>query len=559
MVKIKVDIEKVLLALFFSFILFLGPGELFDHRIKHDFPFAYGASDAFQHQVRAEAIKDMGNFRYEADYISRGLEDVVGTYPPLSYHLGVIFSYLAGVETYDSMYFIIVFFPILGSLVMFFIIRDYNRTAALFSLPLSMIVFSSPIIIGFLWGHWPSILAQSFLIFFFWSIMRMDLHMSFLLIAIALSAVALTHTAAAIFGIIFLVLFFGTKFISKSMTKQDIKVMILSFAAAFIITFYYLVIFWNTWAKVQPYSFSVEPVSLGTPMFYIAGFGLLLLPMAIGAIASLSKLKSLHISLVLAFAMLIAGFLNYAGFSLRAFQVRFFWPIYLSVFVGLCLYLAFKLVIKKQSYLIASFIFIILLVSFSGLIKFPVMGQTEVQAIPSIPYSNIAASQGLMNQYNWEAFGWISKNTEKDAAVYFFYGDIYSNDAVLRNSKRVHFQVWANDFIEALQERKIKRQYYTELPGDSGAGLLARTSFFGFGNAHGPKTEGFSEGQHDICLYDYYVFDRASRQEVLAQYNMLIASEMMKRDYFSVVFQNEVVLILKNNNPGADCIEERSF
>ena len=65
----KIDMEKIILLIFFAAILFLGPGVLFDHKIKHDFPFAYSASDAFQHQVRADAIKDMGNFRYESSYI----------------------------------------------------------------------------------------------------------------------------------------------------------------------------------------------------------------------------------------------------------------------------------------------------------------------------------------------------------------------------------------------------------------------------------------------------------------------------------------------------------
>jgi len=45
---------------------------------------------------------------------------------------------------------------------------------------------------------------------------------------------------------------------------------------------------------------------------------------------------------------------------------------------------------------------------------------------------------------------------------------------------------------------------------------------------------------------------------VLAQYNVLIASEMVKKNA-SVVFENDVVIILKNNMLGADCIEERSF
>ena len=65
MVKIKVDLEKIILILFFAIFIFIGPGVLFDHKIQHDFPYAYGASDAFQHQIRAEAIKDAGHFRYE--------------------------------------------------------------------------------------------------------------------------------------------------------------------------------------------------------------------------------------------------------------------------------------------------------------------------------------------------------------------------------------------------------------------------------------------------------------------------------------------------------------
>ena len=244
----KVNLEKIILLIFFAVILFSGPGILFDHKIKHDFPFAYGASDAFQHQVRAEAIKDVGNFRYEAVYISKGLENVIGRYPPAIYHLAVMLSYAAGIEVYDSIYFIVVFFPILASLIMYFIIRNFNKTVALISLPFSMLIFSFPISLGLLWGHWPSILAQSFLVLFFWSIMRMDMKHGYILAALALSATALTHTSETIFAFIFLALFFAIKLIVKKLNKNDIKNMALSLMIFFIISFYYLVIFQNTLA-----------------------------------------------------------------------------------------------------------------------------------------------------------------------------------------------------------------------------------------------------------------------------------------------------------------------
>ena len=110
----KIDLEKIILLIFFAILLSLGPGVLFDHKIRHDFPFAYFASDAFQHQVRAEAIKDMGNFRYEAAYISKGVENVAGRYPPVLYHLAVVLSYAAGIEPYDSIYFILIFFAVIS-------------------------------------------------------------------------------------------------------------------------------------------------------------------------------------------------------------------------------------------------------------------------------------------------------------------------------------------------------------------------------------------------------------------------------------------------------------
>ena len=557
MVKIKLDLEKIFLILFFAIILFLGPGVLLDHKIKHDFPFAYGASDAFQHQTRVEAIKDMGNFKYEAPYIVKGFEKSVGTYPPIIYHLTIIVSYLAGIETYE-INFIVAFFAVMASIIMYFIIRNFNKTVALLSLPLSILIFSYPVSMGFTWGHWPSLLSQSFLVLFFWSIMRMNLDKSFILIALALSAVALAHTSEVIFGLIFLVIFFGIKFLAKGINKNDIKKIVISFSIFFIISFYYLVIFQNTWAKGQPYSFFVNAIWEGNPGFYIAGFGLLLIPMVLGIIFSLTKLKELHAALILAFAMLISGFLNYAGFDIRAFQIRFFWPIYLSVFFGLGIYMSLKFIIKQWNFVYTSAMFIILIVLLTGMIKFPALKQTDVQNIPSIPYYNLVTSPGMMNSFHWEAFNWVSDNTESNATIYFFYGDVYSQDAVLRNTKRVHHQADAEEFIKVLQERKIKKEYVTETPGDN-AGKFYRTSFFEFGSYTDELPPGFAFGPKNICNFDYYVFDKISRQEVLAQYNLLIAQELLKKDYIAPVFDNEVVLILKNNNAGADCIEERSF
>lgn len=555
----KIELEKIILLAFFALLLFLGPGTLFDHKIKHDFPFAYSASDSFQHQVRAEAIKDAGNFRYEAAYISKGIENAVGRYPPIIYHLAVIMSYAAGIEVYDSIFFIVVFFAIIAAFIMYFIISGFNKTVALLSLPLSILIFSFPPSLGFLWGHWPSLLSQSFLMLFFWSVLRIDMERGYVVTALALSATALTHTSETIFAFIFSALFLGISLIAKKLNKNDIKNLIIPLIIFIAAVFYYFIIFQNTWAKSQPYSFIIEPVWKGNPGFYIAGFGLLLIPIIAGIIFSLAKLKGMHVSLILAFAMLISGFLNYVGFGLRSFQIRFFWPIYLSVFLGLGLYVLFKFIIKRWNFVYASVLFIVLVVLLSGVIKFPVMLQTDVQTILYIPHFNRGTNQGIMNPFHWSALKWLSENTPKDSKIYFFYGDIYSQDALLRNSKRLHYQVDPEDFIKAIQERKLKRSYVSELPGDTGGSIAQRIGIFKFKDAFESKPKEYSFGPQDICTFGYLIFDKVSGQQALAQYNLLIASELLKKEHINPVFENEVVVILKNNNPGVDCIEERSF
>ncbi|MBI2523133.1 hypothetical protein HYW19_01965 [Candidatus Woesearchaeota archaeon] len=551
----KIGIEKILLLTFFIVMLYLGPGILFDHKIKHDFPFAYGASDAFQHQVRTEAIKDIGN-RFEAPYIVKGFKDFVIIYPPVMYQLAIMLSYSSGLEIYDAIYFVVVFFAVIAALIMYFVIKEFNKTVAILSLPLSILIFSFPASTGFLWGHWPSVLSQSFVVLVFWSILRREIKHSFILIAIAISATALTHTSETIFAIIFMAIFFGLRLAFKKLTKREFINMALAGMIFLIISFYYLVIFINTWAVKQPFVFAVQPLWDGNPGFYIAGFGLLLIPIAIGLIFSISEIKALHVAIIAPIVMLIGSYMNYIGFEVRSFQLRFFWPIYLSFFLGFGIYATSKFAIKKWNLMYASASFIILLVLFSGIVKFPALMQTDIQTIPYIPYLNRETSPGLMSPFHWESLSWIRDNTPKDATVYFFYGDIYSQDAVLRNTKRIHQQVDPEDFVKALQERKIKKEYITEFPGDTAGSFYQRPSFFHFTSPDLPS--GFNFGLKSICNFDYYVFDKVSRQNVLAQYNLLIANEMLKKGA-EVVFENEAVVVLKSNNVGGDCIEEGNF
>lgn len=541
------DLEKPLLAAFFVLLLFLGVSNLWNHKIQHDFPYSYMASDTFQQQTRAEGIKDAGSYRYEPFYIVKGWKDVIGYYPPLLHHAGILLSF-SGIPVYDTVYFMVFFNAILAAFVMYLIIRKYNRHIAMLSLPLAVLIFSSKSYVGFLWGHWASITGQLFLIAVFWAISRLDIKNSEILLGLFLAALALSHTSELVYAAGFIALYSLMVFISRRFDWAYIKKMMIAAAISLMLSVYSLYIFNYSFKAMNPYQFEVSKDWGGTPIFYLSDFGLLLIFMAIGFIAAFFFFKRMDIVLLSGFFMLLIGYTNYIGFGIRAFQPRLLWPIYLSVFFGLGLYMLINFIhskFKSASVLAVAILFVLAL--------------SNVIAVPKVPSYQKVSSPGLMDMRHWEAFRWISENTPIDSKIYFFYGDVYGQDAILRNSKRLHVQVIPDDFIESLQNRTVKRVYQTESPADHGAGMPYSQSFLKVGlHLRDEPDYWLLKVDQDICLFDYHVFDKVSMQPVLAQYNAIIANQMFKKNA-EVAFENDAVVILKNNNPGGDCIEQVKF
>jgi|TARA_Y100000310_G_scaffold336415_1_gene420885 hypothetical protein len=546
-VKIKLDLEKIFLILFFALFLFLGNGSLFDNRLQHDFPYGYLASDTFQHQVRAQSIKDAGNYRNEASYIVMGVENSIGYYPPVIYDISIILSYLSGLEVYDTIYLLVFLFAGLASLVMYLIIRQFNKHVAMIALPISLLVFSGSLYTGFTWGHWPTILSQFFLICIFWYTSRINLEKSYIFLGIFAAATFMTHTSEALFAGFYLGLFLiASIIIAKKIDFGIIKNYIFGGIMALVIVFHFFVIFKNVWLPRQPFEFAVSK-TWDNPTIYLVDFKLLLLFMVVGAIISLFFIKKSLVPALASLTMLLIGSGNYFGFREKAFQLRFLWPIFLSFLIAFGIYWLLKLIIKEWRLVYSMGIAIVIILVLA------------VNAVPFVPHYVKLESSGIMNRFHWQGLNWIAENTEKDSVIYFFYGDIYSQDALLRNSKRTHYQVVPEDFVDAVNNKEIRRFYDTELPGDAGGGAPYRNSFFSFGFGLDELPSEVRFGEKDICQFDYFVFDKVARQPVLAQYNLIIASELQNKDFVNVVFDNQVLFIMKNNNPGADCIEQGSF
>ena len=543
--KIKLDsaIEWSYIFLFSIFLVYIGMAATMNYHLKHTFPYGFSASDAFGEIAYTEGIQDSGSYRFLPFYIRAGFGDTLGFHMPISNHIFAIFSFASGLPVWDSLLIIGFLYSIFGVLVMYLIIRNFNRAIALIAIALSVFLYVRNFSIIYTWGFWDLVMATSFLLSSVWVLNRSELKFWFILFAILVSGTALTHITEAIFVFVFTLLFFVWKAIKRGFSWLEAKQFIIGGFLAIIFSFYYLVIF-----KVGYAIGGIEnSIRYQAPEWYdvvLSQFGWFQAIILIGLAISLYLLftKKETNALLIGIFMFFVGFTNFISSTApRAFQTRYLWPIHLSVFLGLAVYFLLKILIKEWKIFYSIAISMILTISVT------------------YGYYHKSTNSGIASEFHWNHIQWVMQNTAKDAKLLYFYGDPYNQEAILWNLKRVSFRVSMEDFVNALKEQKIKRQYIVEVAAADDAALLYRKSAFSFGYHYSEINMSDYFGKKDICKFDYFVFDKAGRQQVLANYNLLIANELAKNGLVQPVFDNGVVLIMKNNKPGGDCIEERSF
>jgi len=583
----KVDLEKILLLGFFVLMLWLGIGTLWDHNLNHNFPVGYSAADAYQHQVRAEWITQQGNYAKEAPEIVAGNTDVIGYYMPGGFHLAAIVSHTAGLASYDALYVMVFLAALMSVFVMYFAVRSYNKHVALLSLPVTTLIFTGTFYFGVLIGQWPFIFGSLFLVGSFWALTKIKLPKAVWAIALFVSAVALTHTSE----LVFVVLLVASVFLLALRHKDwnGIKTLIAAGVITGIVSVYYLIIFGFTWGKQFGYQFYVAGLNQGFPsvrafedfqvlilMFMAAGLAglyfrntviafitgivfvaavkLLDLPskitsdfavvsvyfLMVGLFVVVLWIRKPELAKVFPGFMILIGYSSFIGFGPRAFQTRFMWPVTMAPLFGLAVYKLITLVgpyvkikwgIRHTMGLAILLIFVIIGTNYEGI-----------------------TTPGTMYQERWDMFQWLRGETPEDAKVFFFYGDGYYQTSILYNSGRQNYIVQLEGYIEGLNSQTIKRDYPISLNIDYGPGLPYRTGIFEFG--YHLQEDDYTKYDKDVCLFDYYIFDKVTGSQQyrpLIQYNLAIRQTFI--DFgMEEVFSNQAVSVLRNNEPGGDCV-----
>ena len=525
--------EYSFLAIFILIFLWLGIGSLFDHRLSHDFPYGYLASDAFLHLTVAEGIKTQGDFKTFPYYAVAGAKDVVGFNPPLFKQDVAAFSYLAGIESYDAIYLLIFVSLLFSVLVLYTILRDFTKNIALLMLPLTILVFTKNFYAGVTWGQWDFYPGVMFLVAIAWCFSKIDLKGIVLPLGLLLSATLLTHPPETFWAAGFILFYFTYKLITKNFKLEELKNVIYGVVIAVILSFYFIPIFQGVWSERLTLKLQEMPESAGFPIVGITDFSWLLIFIVFGILISLFFYKKIDTSILFSLYLLLAGYTIYLGFD-KSLQLRFNWPIFLAPLFGLTLYQIFKFFIKDWKIYYSIGLSVVFFIVFILIFYKPL------------------STQGLMDSEHWQALMWLRDNTGGDARVYYFYGDIYSQKAVLYSAKRTPYLVDTNDYVAALKNQTINRYYLSDNPGQAG-GYPYRVSFWEF-KKHILEPEYERTKQRDVCNFDYYVFDKVSQVPILTQYNIIIMSKFLEKDWIKEVYNNQIVTILKNDNPGADCL-----
>ncbi len=560
MVRISRYLEPIALCVFIFSFLFVGLANPFLNQIKHSRPHAHLASDAFFHYSLAEYMEAAGTIKFTPSYEVGGHPLIFDQHPPALSELAALFSKVSGLEVYDSIYLLIVITALLTILIFYVLARKVRKEIAYSSLPVTFLIFSKNFNVGFFWGFWLFVLGVFFMIASFWAIINLELKKSYLLLGIFLSATTLSHVPETAYAAVFAGIFLGRDFIRNRKINFDfIKKLVIAAIITIVLSIYHINIFSRTILISEGYRnvWDLKNVAYhsGLPEMPLIALGIAGIVALIGFVLFLliKKGKTGDAASVSLYSFIL-GYFILLGVGKRSYTHRFFWFVYISFFFGFAIYQIIRILAKKWTHP-ASFVVILILIA---VIAAPLSKSTKV-------------GSGILDQGSWDALVWMGGNIPEDKLVYYFYSDAYANKALMYSSYHVSFIIGTKDFVEKLNQGQISRKYLFGI-ADSYRDYLCPLGKFKLGyyrNRLMPKNdpgykceEGYKklerppeeDSNKDICAIEYAVFAKAAVQPAFAQYNMAIRDTLLKADWIEEIYSNNMISILRNNNPGVDCI-----
>jgi len=536
--------EIIFILIFVFFAIFLKIGQPWNYSIAHAHPQFFNANDNFFHASLSEYVKVNGSAAFTPIYMVGGYGDVVGYQPPLLHHLSAMVSNLTGLQTYDTTYIVVIFLTCFGYILVYFAIKKVNETLAILSLPFMLGIYAFAFEIANAFGMSVFVIGSFFVFAFLWCMENFERKYSFILLALFLSGMAIGHTTEMIFSLGFLVFYLAVRFFKNGLDKKEIRSVVLGILIFAVISVYYLIIFYYTWMKAQPFVFSVMeqpafapgfPVTLGsfgvTQFFIYIGMLFFVFMLLVKEDSDKVKVKAASPVILAGVFFLVIGFTNYIGFGVRAFQTRIFWPVYLSSFMGLAIYFIPARFGKWKSryvYAIAGLLLVIFFFNHYGGLQ----------------------SGGLIDQKTWDGFMWIKENTPENASVFHFYSALITQPHSIFATERVPYYVNLDDYIDGIKNQVVKKEYKSDIFALDDTNIPYRNGLFSYGyHINDPDYKNRTPGMWNMDYY-FLVVGGSDPNPNLITYNRYVGQYLLNQTWIEPAYANDEVVILKNKEPG---------
>lgn len=548
--------ESVLLLVVFGILLHMGMGSYFEHRLDYPIPRGFMAADSFYKYDRSAYLDRTGDNKYEPPFMVGGLKGIKQTYPYLTFHNPVLLKDISGLELYNSYFFMSVFYTILGGLLGYVLVRRYNKKVALLSTGILGFLFIKNFYIGFVFGWAPLIFGSMLLVLIFWIMLNFDLKESHILLGIIMAASFLTHPSETVLGIFIAAILFTPKLIKEKLNPRLIKKALISAVIIIVLSAYYFPMFYKDYVSISGSSTTIQfgPAPKAFPVPYFSDMGVYGWLVALGfvvlvAIMITKKMKDWENFVLLA----VMGFITFSVSFLaigghRAYQNRFFWPVYLGILFGLGVYSVIKIIPVRITLLYYAL---------------PIM----LLAASAYFYFEPIQSNGLIaNREMWDGMQWVSKNVGEQEKALVFYGDSYNQQGILTmfGLDRIYFtdinylpnkpgylqgyNYSYDESISKIQTGTITRNFSIKLYSH----YMANYGKLGFSEEI--VNNGGFDRNADICSFDYVIIDKISRFQELMDYNQKLRKRLLESGHIKEVFANSWYNILKNEKPGEECI-----
>jgi len=557
----KIKLEWMLLFVIFSLILYFSA--IFDDgKLIHEVPVNLNAGDMFVTSAFGDVARFSDDMKKVPPEFAGGATDALNFFSPLH---GIILAELASfvnAETYDFLIHLNLLTLIGAIFVMYFIIKKFDTNAALVSLLIFPLVFKWPfnfiITWGGTYGNLNIFIAITTLLCFY----RLNKSHMFIILGIVNASSFLSHgrefqTANLAFATILLFWIIKDKAYKKILEKPKEIIKLFSIEPSLIIlkryiwsipiTILFMFPWWSVLRVFKETNLGIGIIRWGyNPLFHQVTFsslGIFSYLIFLSIIMSLiylynQKYNEFDSFLIFSLIFFICGIIIIAGNNIP--QARAFYVI--TALPMLCL--LFCNIIGK----------ITEVTNLSKNIITTVLFITFLMVVLLLHKPESIGNSSLISPERMASFNWIKENIKDNSTILATYGDEYNQRSVFAVIRKPYNIINQEDYFNAIKKEKLTSNYKIDK-------WVIHEKFI-FDDKEGriiAAPDEFIPVEESICNYTYVYADKYSQNKILTTYNGLLIDALLKEADFEIIYENQLIVILKNKKIGGKCFLDKTL